>query len=101
MADNFLEKRMEDLLSGRLKPVVKRKRILPLQGKCYFVADGATAEKRCIVERLRREGATVAFSGDDESIANVLVKVYGAIWLTQCPPDFQAIPNSDFNTVSE
>ena len=92
---------MEDLRSGRLKPVVKRKRNLPLQGKCYFVEDGASVENRCVVERLRREGATVAFSGDDESIANVLVKVYGAIWLPQCPPDFQIILNYDFKTVSE
>lgn len=96
MADNFLEKRMEDLRSGRLKPNAKRRRILPLQGKCYFVEDGASAEKRSVVERLRREGATVAFNGEDESIANILVKVYGAIWVHTCTSDFLATLNADF-----
>lgn len=50
------------------------------------MADGATRERRGIVEQLRRDGATVVFSGPDDAIAESLVKVYGAVSLKSLAP---------------
>lgn len=86
MADNYLENRMDDLRSGKLAPKVTHKRVLPLRGHYYFVENGASPERRNIVEELRRQGATVVFSGNDKTIASSLQNIYGAVPLDTLPP---------------
>lgn len=81
MADNFLEKRMDDLRRGKLSSAVGKRHPLPLKGRFFFVPDGATPGRRGVVEQLRRDGATVVFSGFDMDVAVSLEKVYGAISL--------------------
>lgn len=77
---------MEDLRNGKLAPKIPKKRIQPLRGKYYFVEDGATPHRRHIVEQLRRQGASVVFSGIDEPISRSLKNIYGATPLTSLPP---------------
>lgn len=88
MADNYLEKRMEDLRSGRLRPSVthgsaKRE----LRGQCFFVPDGTSPRGREMVESLRRRGATVAFGGLDAAVGQQTASVYGATYLSSDPDD--------------
>ena len=88
MADNYLEKKMEDLRSGRLRPSVRHGREKrELRGQCFFVPDGTSPRGRAAVERLRRQGATVAFGGLDTAAGERTASVYGASYLPSDPAD--------------
>lgn len=79
MADNYLEKKMEDLRSGRNGATVRRqKKAGALKGLRAFVTGGANGIGKSIVEALRREGCTVAFCDIDKEAGEKLESVYGA-----------------------
>ena len=68
MADNYLEKKMDDLRSGRLtsSSVGKRtsrgatpKVVRPMEGLRVVVTGGARGIGRAIVEQFRKNGASV------------------------------------------
>lgn len=72
MADNYLEKKMEDLRSGRLagvKPNSSLRRgvwCVPFPCRRVFVTGGARGIGRAIVEEFSRIGCKVAFCDADE-----------------------------------
>ena len=80
MADNYLEKKMEDMRSGNLrkanKPSGNRKGELDVLRA--FVTGCDSGIGRAIVEELRRNGATVDFCDIDAENGERLAKVYGA-----------------------
>ena len=79
MADNYLEKRMEDFRNGKLAPsMTKRIKTGNLKGLKAFVTGGANGIGRAIVEALRREECTVAFCDIDSKAGEKLASVYGA-----------------------
>lgn len=68
MADNYLEKRMEDLRSGRLSPLkgnpnssVSNKILFSFPSKRIIILDGLCEEGYIIGESFRRIGCKVAF----------------------------------------
>ena len=82
MADNYLERKMEDMKTGRLRPVFRRHlKKSDLAGKSFYVADGTSSAGKALVEDLRRRGATVAVSGDDREIGMRTASVYGASYV--------------------
>lgn len=80
MADNYLEKKMEDMRSGNLRKASKHSggRKGEFEGLRAFVTGGASGIGRAIVEELRRNGATVDFCDIDTENGERLAKVYGA-----------------------
>ena len=79
MADNYLEKKMEDLRNGKTGGGLRKKNMSGrLKGMRAFVTGGASGIGRCIVETLRREECRVAFCDKDRESGEKLAAVYGA-----------------------
>ena len=79
MADNYLEKRMEDLRNSKTSVSTHRPRKTGnLRGMKAFVTGGASGIGRSIVENLRREECAVAFCDIDEEAGKRISSVYGA-----------------------
>ena len=88
MADNYLEKKMEEHRRGtaarsvarRLTPVGERRGSVSFKiGELRILVDDASPETgRAIVRRLREAGCKVAFSADDERAGRSLAQSSGA-----------------------
>lgn len=83
MADNYLEKRMEDMAKGKLKPVAGSRSRVNNRYKNLraFVTGGANGIGKAIVEELRKLGCKVAFCDIDKENGERLSQVYGATFL--------------------
>lgn len=84
MADNYLERRMDDMRSGRLSrseaAALRRKKLRPrpLAGVCVIVAGTSGCMVPETVEVLKRLGASVDVVGIDRAEGNALAQRYGA-----------------------
>lgn len=86
MADNYLERRMEDLRSGRLKPMVPKRtttgtapsRRKTLEGVCAVVAGGADGTGLETVKLLRSAGACVDILDSDRKAGAAAAQTTGA-----------------------
>ena len=84
MADNYLEKRMDDYRSGRLnvkRPIVAASntaRRSPLAGKRVLVTGGANGIGRAIVAAFRKEDCRVALFDSDRKNGNEVAQQMGA-----------------------
>lgn len=77
MADNYLEKKMEDYRRG-VAPVHRLRRKRPLEGVCVYVIGGTKPTGAAIVTLLAAQGARVAFSADDNTGGPSLAQRSGA-----------------------
>lgn len=79
MADNYLERRMEDLRQGRIsKELTRKRRRRPMEGQKVMIADGLSEEGKRLVRYYREQGATVDFAGIDRKAGTALAQSAGA-----------------------
>lgn len=92
MADNFLEKRMADYLSGRLSRMSQRPYCNQgsTNAKCALVADGLSPHGRQMVKKLRSEGYRVSFLSRDYTKGNLFAQQTGAQFI----PIFDSIDDA-------
>lgn len=93
MADNYLERRMEDYRSGRLAGNAPRKpsaspspasEPLLADARVFIITRSASASPRtaALIRLLRSQGCRVAFTDADSAAGNALAQATGA----QCHP---------------
>lgn len=81
MADNYLEKKMEDLRNGKLgRKSVRRVSNMEYKNIRVFVTGGASGIGRKIVEELRRLDCRVAFCDINRDAGEQVASVYGALF---------------------
>ncbi len=82
MADNYLERKMDDYRSGRVSKTTKHRNApaayLPLEGKKALVTGGASPIGRAIVNEFIRQGAKTAFCDIDLENGNRFAQLSGA-----------------------
>lgn len=79
MADNYLERRMEDLRQGRIrKELTRKRRRLPMEGQRVLIAYGLSEKGREMVKYYRERGAKVDFAGVDRKEGAKLAQSTGA-----------------------
>jgi hypothetical protein len=81
MADNYLEKRMEEHRSAQKSTITiykHKERLSPLNNKRVFVTGGAHGIGEAIVKAFRDEGCRVSFCDKDAKNGNRVSQQYGA-----------------------
>lgn len=82
MADNYLERRMEDLRAGKLAPAVPKSRVGARRYVLIIEDDQSTLEAK--VKECRAKGISTAFAGTDRAAGYRLAQLTGARY---CPVD--------------
>ena len=90
MADNFLERRMEDMRRG----VLSHGRAVGPGGKRVLVLCDDAERTEGIVRRLRGEGCRVAFTGTDVGVGTRLAQSSGAQFHPVGACDFEGLERS-------
>jgi hypothetical protein len=98
MADNYLERKMEDLRNGRQQQILhataQRKRSsVKVDKRRVFVTGGAHGIGRAIVENFRQKGCRVAFCDKDSKAGTALAQGCGARFIPLDVRDAEALKN--------
>lgn len=100
MADNYLEKRMEEYRAGKLAPKNRsivahsRREPSPFEGFRVYVTGGASGIGRAIVEAFRRVGCRVAFCDIDRAKGTATAQATGSQFHPVDVTDARALENS-------